>query len=204
VLLPTAIATLVGLGACAAQPGEAEEPQVQPQQSAPAEPVQTATPDPSSIDVIATAWRLISPAERANFCSAIQVLGWSEMSHAFAQRVPPGQRYRPREARAFFVNECGPFQNAPQQYQPPVYQPRPVVPTYPRPVVPQPPQVPRQPVAPPSNGCDPNYTGCVPIASDVDCAGGSGNGPAYANGPVQVIGTDIYGLDGNGDGLGCE
>src|SRR5262249_2690692 len=28
--------------------------------------------------------------------------------------------------------------------------------------------------------CDPNYSGaCVPIASDVDCAGGSGNGPAY-------------------------
>ncbi|WP_431606782.1 hypothetical protein [Mycolicibacterium neoaurum] len=27
--------------------------------------------------------------------------------------------------------------------------------------------------------CDPNYSGaCVPIASDVDCAGGSGNGPA--------------------------
>jgi len=23
------------------------------------------------------------------------------------------------------------------------------------------------------------YSGCVPIASDVDCAGGSGNGPAY-------------------------
>ena len=33
--------------------------------------------------------------------------------------------------------------------------------------------------------CDPNYTGaCVPIASDVDCAGGSGNGPAYVAGPV--------------------
>ena len=32
--------------------------------------------------------------------------------------------------------------------------------------------------------CDPNYTGaCVPIASDVDCAGGSGNGPAYVEGP---------------------
>src|SRR5262249_54746480 len=29
------------------------------------------------------------------------------------------------------------------------------------------------------SSCDPNYGGgCVPIASDVDCAGGSGNGPA--------------------------
>jgi hypothetical protein len=53
--------------------------------------------------------------------------------------------------------------------------------------------------------CDPNYSGaCVPIASDVDCAGGSGNGPAYVQGPVRVIGTDIYGLDADGDGIGCD
>lgn len=52
--------------------------------------------------------------------------------------------------------------------------------------------------------CDPNYSGCVPIASDVDCAGGSGDGPAYVQGPVRVIGTDIYGLDADGDGIGCD
>ncbi|MEO9325709.1 G5 domain-containing protein [Nocardioides sp. C4-1] len=53
--------------------------------------------------------------------------------------------------------------------------------------------------------CDPNYSGaCVPIASDVDCAGGSGNGPAYVDGPVYVVGDDIYGLDSDGDGVGCE
>ena len=53
--------------------------------------------------------------------------------------------------------------------------------------------------------CDPNYSGaCVPIASDVDCAGGSGNGPAYVSGPVTVIGKDIYGLDRDGNGIGCE
>jgi hypothetical protein len=57
---------------------------------------------------------------------------------------------------------------------------------------------------PPKSNCDPNYTGCVPIASDVDCAGGSGNGPAYVTGPVQVIGTDIYKLDADGDGWACE
>lgn len=59
-----------------------------------------------------------------------------------------------------------------------------------------------QPV--PQSQCDPNYSGCVPIASDVDCAGGSGNGPAYVRGPVSVIGVDIYGLDGDNDGIGCE
>jgi hypothetical protein len=53
--------------------------------------------------------------------------------------------------------------------------------------------------------CDPNYSGaCVPIASDVDCAGGGGNGPAYVRGPVKVIGKDIYDLDRDGDGVGCE
>jgi hypothetical protein len=53
--------------------------------------------------------------------------------------------------------------------------------------------------------CDPNYIGaCVPIASDVDCAGGSGDGPAYVRGPVTVIGKDIYDLDRNGDGMACE
>lgn len=54
------------------------------------------------------------------------------------------------------------------------------------------------------SGCDPNYSGCVPVASDVDCAGGSGNGPAYVAGPVRVIGQDIYGLDADNDGIGCE
>jgi len=53
--------------------------------------------------------------------------------------------------------------------------------------------------------CDPNYSGaCVPIASDVDCAGGSGNGPAYVEGPVTVIGDDIYDLDRDGDGIACD
>jgi hypothetical protein len=57
---------------------------------------------------------------------------------------------------------------------------------------------------PKSSGCDSNYDGCVPIATDVDCEGGSGNGPAYVSGPVRVIGTDKYGLDNNQDGIGCE
>ncbi|BDZ47219.1 G5 domain-containing protein [Naasia aerilata] len=59
--------------------------------------------------------------------------------------------------------------------------------------------------APVDNGCDPNYSGqCVPIASDVDCAGGSGNGPAYTGGPVYVVGTDVYQLDRDGDGVACD
>ena len=53
--------------------------------------------------------------------------------------------------------------------------------------------------------CHPSYQGaCVPIGvSDVDCAGGSGDGPYYV-GRVTVVGHDEYGLDRNGDGVGCE
>lgn len=53
--------------------------------------------------------------------------------------------------------------------------------------------------------CDPNYAGaCLdPYASDYDCKGGSGNGPKYT-GEVTVVGVDHYGLDREGDGIGCE
>ncbi|MEM5476703.1 hypothetical protein [Pacificibacter sp. AS14] len=54
-------------------------------------------------------------------------------------------------------------------------------------------------------GCHASYTDvCVPIASDVDCSSGSGNGPAYVVGPVRVVGPDVYGLDRDGNGVGCE
>lgn len=71
--------------------------------------------------------------------------------------------------------------------------PAPVAPAAPVPLVQQ------------GGGCDPNYAGaCVPIDSDVDCAGGSGNGPSYVQGPVQVVGNDIYDLDRDGDGIACD
>ena len=62
------------------------------------------------------------------------------------------------------------------------------------------------PLPPPGTDsqCDPNYSPCVPIASDVDCFGGKGNGPAYVKGPVRVIGKDIYKLDRDHNGIGCE
>lgn len=61
------------------------------------------------------------------------------------------------------------------------------------------------PFAQPAGDCHANYSGvCVPIASDVDCAGGSGDGPAYVRGPLQVIGPDVYKLDRDGDGIACD
>lgn len=60
------------------------------------------------------------------------------------------------------------------------------------------------PPAQPDPACNPNYSGCVPVASDVDCAAGGGNGPAYLSQTVTVLGSDVYGLDRDGDGLACE
>ena len=52
--------------------------------------------------------------------------------------------------------------------------------------------------------CDANYSGCLdPNAVDYDCEGGSGDGPLYT-GTVEVLGVDHYGLDEDGDGIGCD
>ena len=54
-----------------------------------------------------------------------------------------------------------------------------------------------------SGNCTPGYSPCLPPASDYDCSGGGGDGPKYT-GRVQVTGSDPYGLDSDGDGVGCE
>jgi hypothetical protein len=51
--------------------------------------------------------------------------------------------------------------------------------------------------------CTPGYSPCLPPASDYDCSGGDGDGPEYT-GQVRVTGSDPYGLDDNGNGVGCE
>jgi hypothetical protein len=52
--------------------------------------------------------------------------------------------------------------------------------------------------------CTAGYDPCISPGPDVDCRGGSGNGPRYFDGPVRVRGSDPYDLDSDGDGLGCE
>jgi hypothetical protein len=72
---------------------------------------------------------------------------------------------------------------------------------------PQPPSTqPPPPPTTPSRSCHPSYEGaCLdPTASDYDCAGGSGNGPKYVQGPVRVRPPDPFDLDADDDGLGCE
>ena len=54
------------------------------------------------------------------------------------------------------------------------------------------------------DNCTSGYSPCLPPASDYDFAGGSGDGPAYADGPIAVTGSDPYGLDDDSDGVGCE
>jgi hypothetical protein len=55
--------------------------------------------------------------------------------------------------------------------------------------------------------CDPAYPDvCLhQEIGDYDCAGGSGNGPNYVEGPIRVLPPDPFDLDGNdNDGIGCE
>lgn len=54
-----------------------------------------------------------------------------------------------------------------------------------------------------ADGCD-GYSPCLPPAPDYDCAGGGGDGPQYAQGPIRVTGSDPYELDSEGDGIACE
>jgi hypothetical protein len=62
-----------------------------------------------------------------------------------------------------------------------------------------------QPDAQQKRRCHPSYRGaCLdPSASDYDCAGGTGNGPKYT-GRVRVVGPDVFRLDADHDGWGCE
>lgn len=73
----------------------------------------------------------------------------------------------------------------------------PAAPPAPPAALPLAPDVADEPVGAAPAGCDPNYSGCVPAyPPDVNC-------PDVA-GPVTVLGSDPHGLDGNGDGVGCE
>jgi hypothetical protein len=78
--------------------------------------------------------------------------------------------------------------------------PEPELPLAPKP---QPVKSKPAPAPAPGDSCHPSYQPCVPITSDVDCAGGSGNGPE-CTGRVTVVGPDEYGLDADDDGIGCE
>jgi hypothetical protein len=65
------------------------------------------------------------------------------------------------------------------------------------------------PPARPAGDCDAYVDSdewCVDGAGDYDCAGGTGNGPNYVDGPVRVVdpGRDPFGLDRDGDGRACE
>jgi hypothetical protein len=51
----------------------------------------------------------------------------------------------------------------------------------------------------PKPSCAPGYSPCLPITGDLDCGEISDSLK-----PISVTGTDPYGLDSDGDGLGCE
>ena len=52
--------------------------------------------------------------------------------------------------------------------------------------------------------CHPSYLPCLSEQGDYDCPGEPGaNGPNYVQGVVEVDEPDEYGLDPDGDGVGC-
>jgi hypothetical protein len=71
---------------------------------------------------------------------------------------------------------------------------------------PPPSTAPPPPPTAPEQGCDPSYPDvCLdPAVEDYDCAGGTGNGPEYVEGPIRVLPPDPFDLDREGDGVGCE
>ena len=77
--------------------------------------------------------------------------------------------------------------------------------TPPAPPPPPPSTAPPPPTTTPAQ-CDPSYPDvCLdPAVEDYDCAGGSGNGPEYVEGPIRVRPPDPFDLDREGDGWGCE
>jgi len=54
--------------------------------------------------------------------------------------------------------------------------------------------------------CHPSYDPCISSGSEVDCQGGTGNGPRFTRRgqTYEVTGYDEWDLDSDGDGLGCE
>ncbi len=48
--------------------------------------------------------------------------------------------------------------------------------------------------------CHPSYVPCLPVVDDLDCA----EVRALDAAPVEVVGEDVYGLDADHDGVGCE
>jgi hypothetical protein len=79
-------------------------------------------------------------------------------------------------------------------------------PPAPEPPPPPPSTAPPPPPTDPEPNCDPSYPDvCLdPAVDDYDCAGGTGNGPEYVEGPIRVLPPDPFDLDREGDGWGCE
>ncbi len=130
--------------------------------------------------------------------------GWVHVGNVIAEDIDYGDRKYDtelQEAAAFAErNElgvwalCGGFQIELAQ-EPAAPPPAANIPDEPAPAPSQPEPEPEAPAV--GNGCDPNYTGCVPISSsDLDCPD--------VGFSMTVIGVDIHGFDREGDGLGCE
>lgn len=76
----------------------------------------------------------------------------------------------------------------------------------PRRTVPATPQRRPPATAAPRSDCEPSYPSvCLHQGiGDYDCSSGTGDGPNYVQGPLEVRAPDPFRLDANHDGVGCE
>jgi resuscitation-promoting factor RpfB len=183
ILVPLAAVSVLALGGCAAEAGQATDPQSSPTH---------ARTKPAKRDVVKH--RLVRVKQRIGFDS--DTIRTSSLDKGETQLQQAGRAgVRVRVVKVTVKNGVEVGRDVVRTFvaRPPVQRVT-LVGTH---VDPKP--------KPAASSCDGNYTGaCEPVASDVDCGGGSGDGPAYVDGPVEVVGTDVYDLDNDGDGVACD
>lgn len=119
--------------------------------------------------------------------------GWAEV-YVFERRFRRYDRFQGAEERARAAGRGGWDKCGGDFHRPAEPEPEPPN-TLPAPVAPTPTPV-RSPSPEPS--CNPNYSGaCLPLTGDVDCSEITARN-------FYVVGTDVFALDGDGDGLACE
>jgi hypothetical protein len=116
--------------------------------------------------------------------------GWARV-HLHDTRFRRYSRFRAAQRRARTADRgvwgaCGGDFHRPAEQAPPYSLPEPAAPA------------PPPPAPSPTPSCNPNYSGaCLPSTGDVDCS-------EISSRDFRVVGTDVFRLDADSDGVACE
>jgi endonuclease YncB( thermonuclease family) len=120
--------------------------------------------------------------------------GWAEV-YVYERRFRRYARFEDAEDSARAAGR-GVWGKCGGNFHQPASEPPPPPPPPPPPAPPAPPAP--TPTPTPAPSCNPNYSGaCLPLTGDVDCSGITAR-------DFYVVGTDVFGLDADGDGVACE